>query len=91
MSINIVSLALGQPDQINNAETEKSGDSCVLFCVGLRLFHSGAGEEREGLRLQHQRRQGVQDGPVRAPSGRGRPRYPQREDEGQYRMSVCVS
>lgn len=64
-----MSLAVGKCNQISNAETEKSSDSCVVFCAGLRLFHSGAGEEREGLRLQHQRREGVQNGLVCAPSG----------------------
>lgn len=90
MSINVVSLAVGQRTQLGNAETEKSSDSFVVFCTGLRLFHSGAGEECEGLWLQHQRREGVQDGLVCAPSGWGRPCYSQRQDEGKSSMYVYL-
>ena len=52
--------------------------------AGLRLLHGGAGEKRERLRLQHPRRAGVQDGPVRPTAGGGRAGHPQREDEGRF-------
>lgn len=52
--------------------------------AGLRLLHSGAGEKREGLRIQHPRRARVQDGPFCPTAGRGRTGHPQRADEGKF-------
>lgn len=57
--------------------------SLVSAHTGLWLLHGRAGEKCEGLRFQHPRRAGVQDGPVCAATGGGRTSHPQREDEGE--------
>lgn len=67
-------------------ESDRLGGGVSMFVPagsGLQLLHGGAGEEREGLRFQHPRRPGVQDGSVRPEAGGRRAGRPQREDEGR--------
>lgn len=72
-------------------ESNRLWSLSVSAGAGLWLLHSGAGEEREGLRVQHPRRAGIQDGPVCPAPGRGGTGHPQRAHEGRFVDAISLN